>query len=110
MGEAIGLIAGLPCNMPFIVSSNIDKLDPTTRKFISRHVMRGKKKRKAHVTGAVGIASADPMQNGRIPPRLQEVLDMYKEIQPGCFGTQQRFVDFPGESEASVLWDIEQGK
>lgn len=110
MGESIGPASGLSCKMPFIVSSNIDKVDPATRKLIRRHVMRGKKRKKADGPGAAGPASADSIQNHRRTEiRLQEVLDMYTLLQPGCFGRHRYFVDFPNEIEPSILWNMEQG-
>ncbi|MCJ1472281.1 hypothetical protein MMC13_000928 [Lambiella insularis] len=90
--------------MPFIVSSNIDKVDPATRKIIRRHVMRGKKRKKADRPGR---ATADSMQNHRTRIGLQEVLDMYALLQPGCFGTHRYFVDFPTEIEPSFFWNME---
>jgi len=65
MGESIGPASGLSCKMPFIVSSNIDRVDPATRKLIRRHVMRGKKRKKADRPGAAGLVSADSIQNHR---------------------------------------------
>ncbi len=109
MGESIGPASGLLCKMPFIVSSNIDKVDPATRKLIRRHVMRGKKRKKADRPGAAGLALADSIQNHRTQIRLQEILDMYILLQPGCFGTHRYFVDFPNEIEPSILWNMEQG-
>jgi hypothetical protein len=102
MGESIGLASGLSRKMPFIVSSNIDKVGPATRKLIRRHVMRGKKRKRA---GRPDLASSDSIQNHR----LREVLDMYTLLQPGCFGTHRYFVDFPNEVESSILWNMEQG-
>ena len=109
MGESIGPASGLSCKMPFIVSSNIDKVDPATRKLIRRHVMRRKKRKKADRPGAAGLASADSIQNHRTQISLQEVLDMYTLLQTRCFGTHRYFVDFPNEIEPSILWNMEQG-
>lgn len=105
MGESIMPASGLLCQMPFIVSSNIDKVDPTTRKLIRRHVMRGNKRKRR----AAGLASADSIQKHRTQVKLQEVLEMYTLLQPGCFGTHRYFVDFPNEIEPSILWNMEQG-
>ena len=109
MGESIGSTSGLSPMMPFIVSSNIDKVDPATRKLIRRHVMRGKKRKKADRPEAAGFVLADSIQNHRTQTRLQEVLDMYTLLQPGCFGTHRYFVDFSNEIEPSILWNMEQG-
>lgn len=98
--------------MPFIVSSNIDKVDPATRKLIRRHVMRGKERKKADRPGAAGLISVDSIQNRNHSTRmirLQEVLDMYTLLQPGCSGTHRYFVDFPNEVEPSILWNMKQG-
>jgi hypothetical protein len=103
MGESIGQASGLSCKMPFIVSANIDKVDPATRKLIRRHVMRGKKRKRA------GLASADSIQKPRTQIRLQEVLDMYTRMQHDCFGTHRYFVDFPIEIEPSIIWKMQQG-
>ena len=109
MDESIGPASGLSCKMPFIITSNIDKVDPATRKLIRRHVMRGKKMKKTDRPGAVGLVSADSIQNHRTQIRLQQVLDMYTLLQPGSFGTHPYFVDFPNETEPSILWKMEQG-
>lgn len=106
MGESIGPASGLSCAAPFIVASNIDKVDPATRKLIRRHVMRGKKRKKAGGPGAAGLAL---IQNHGRQIRLQEVLDMYTQLQPGCFGTHRYFVDFPDEIDPSILWHMGQG-
>lgn len=112
MVESTGPASGMSRKMLFIVSSNIDKADPATRILIRRHVMRGKKRKKADRPGAAGPASADSiqkLQKHRTQARLQEVLDMYTRLQPGCFGTHRYFVDFPDEIEPSILWNMEQG-
>lgn len=109
MGESIGPASSLSCKMPFIVSSNIDKADPATRKLIRRHVMRVKKMKKAGRPGAAGLASTDSNQNHRTQIRIQELLDMYTLLQPGCTGTRRSFVDFPEKIEPSILWNMEQG-
>ena len=97
--------------MLFIVLSNINKVDPSIRKLIRRHVMRGKKRKKADRSGAIGLTSTDSIQNHRTQPeiRLQDVIDMYALLQPGCFGVHRYFIDYPDEIEASILWNIEQG-
>ena len=109
MGESTGPASGLSCKMSFIVSSNLDKVDPATRKLIRRHVMQGRKRKKADRRVAAGVAPADWIQNHGRQIGLQEVLDMYTILQPECFGTHRYFVDFPNEIEPSVLWSIEQG-
>ena len=109
MGGSTEPASGLSCKMPFIVSSNIDKVDPATRKLIRRHVMRGKRKKRADRPGAAGLAAPDAIQNHRRQIGLQEVLDMYTLLQPGCFGAHRYFVDFPDEIEGSILWNMEQG-
>ena len=103
MGESTGLTSVLSCKMPFIVTSNIDKVDPATRKLIRKHVMRGKKRKKTDRSGA------DSMQDHRLLIMLQEVVDMYTILQPGCFGTYRYFVDFPDQVEPSILRSMEQG-
>jgi hypothetical protein len=109
MGESVGPASGLSSMMPFIVSSNIDKVDAGTRKLIRRHVMRGKKKKKDDRPRVAGLVSTDSTQSHRMQVRLQEVLDMYTLLQPGCLGPHQYFVDFPNQIEPSIIWNMEQG-
>ena len=95
MGESIGPASGLSCKMPFIVSSNIDKVDPVTRKLIRRHVMRGKKKKKADKPGVAGLVSAGSIQNHRTQITLQELLEMYTLLQASCLAHLDTSSTFP---------------
>ena len=71
--------------------------------------MRGKKKKKAGRPRIAGFVWTDSTRKHGTQIRLEEVLDMYKQVQPGCFGIQRYFVDFPDEIEPSIIWKMEQG-
>jgi hypothetical protein len=60
MGETGGPAPRLSCEMPFIISSNVDKFDQATRRRIRSHVMRGKKMRKTNRPAATDVVSAEP--------------------------------------------------
>lgn len=93
--------------MPFIVSSNLDGFDQVTRKQIRSHVMRGKKMRKTNRLGTTGLVPAGLAHGQTI--KIEDLIGMCTLLQPSRFGTRVYSVDFPGEIEASVLWNAEQG-
>jgi hypothetical protein len=85
-------------SFPFIISSNADAVDPTTRKLIRSHVMRGKKQKKNR---ASGVASTDAVY--KAPVELQGVVDMYLSVQPNFISTQIYSAGFPRAIEPYVL-------
>lgn len=96
--------SSLPSRMPFIVSSGVEKADPTTRKLIRSHVMRGKKQKKR---STAGLAPTYPIQRPQV--ELREVIDIYTSVQPGRLGTRVYFVDFPAEIEPAMMLKMAQG-
>ncbi|KAK6822722.1 hypothetical protein PG989_001610 [Apiospora arundinis] len=99
---------GPPAGMPFIVSLNDEKANPTTRKLIRSHVMRGKKKKKKHGSkpeeprGAG--SSGGPIQRAGV--NLEEVVELYMPLLPGRFGMRLYYIDFPDEIDPSVIMQM----
>ncbi|KAK8057615.1 hypothetical protein PG996_011552 [Apiospora saccharicola] len=101
-------------NMPFIVSSNGDKANPTTRRLIRSHVMRGKKKKKKEMTAGIspsrgregnGIGtSTGPVQ--RDPVNLEELFKTHMPLLPGRLGTRLYYLDFPDDIDSSVIMQM----
>ncbi|KAK8015609.1 hypothetical protein PG991_008497 [Apiospora marii] len=96
-------------NMPFIVSSNGDKANPTTRKLIRSHVMRGKKKKKNTVNYRrlhggdmrdIGTSSSPVQRDHAI---LEEVTKVNMPILPGRLGNRLYYMDFPDGIDSSVI-------
>ncbi|KAG9232231.1 hypothetical protein BJ875DRAFT_486285 [Amylocarpus encephaloides] len=95
--------------IPFIVSSNIEKVDPVTRKLIRSHVMRGKKqngvrqeKKKQRTTLAT---SAD----WRAPPKEEEIIEVIKlfaPMVPGRVGSDLSLVEFAADINPAILLNM----
>ncbi|KAH7420239.1 hypothetical protein BKA64DRAFT_562825 [Cadophora sp. MPI-SDFR-AT-0126] len=82
--------------MHFIVSSNVEKADPVTRKLIRSHVMRGKKTKKPHQHTLAQKPLACPI-------KLQDVVETCAAAIPGRVGSDLSFVVFADEVEPSLL-------
>lgn len=103
--------SGSSARMHFIVSSNVEKADPATRKLIRSHVMRGKKKKRGHPDkdqqapswGAV----TSHTQGARL--KLEEVIEGYTPLLPGRVGSDLSFVEFTDTIEPSMLLNIRIG-
>ena len=105
--EPTHLAARTSCTMPFIVSSNLEAVDPATRKLIRSHVMRGKKRKKAKERARHDQNPDNAVSRSRV--EAQDVIDMYKTIQPGRVGARLYFVDFPPEINSSMLLKMAEG-
>ena len=102
--------SGSPARMPFIISSNLEKADPATRKLIRSHVMQGKKKKRGRPSNGQRTTSWGIMvghtQAARV--RLEEVIEMYTPFVPGCIDSDLS-VEFAGEIEPEILLNIIRG-
>jgi hypothetical protein len=97
--------------MPFIISSNVEKADPATRKLIRSHVMRGKKQKRGRPDKGQRTTSWGKM-TGRTPVtrvKLEEVIEMYMPIVPDRVGSDLSFVEFADEIEPLMLLNIIRG-
>ncbi|KAK4941949.1 hypothetical protein LTR10_018279 [Elasticomyces elasticus] len=66
----------------FIVSSNVEKVDPVTRKQIRSHVMRGKRQKK-DVKQAMSLAnSGSHIGTPKTPANLEQVMRTYAPLLP----------------------------
>ncbi|KAJ8097215.1 hypothetical protein POJ06DRAFT_228601 [Lipomyces tetrasporus] len=97
--------SGSPARMPFIISSNVEKADPATRKLIRSHVMRGKKQKRGRPDNGQRTTSWGTMagrtQAARV--KLEEVMEMYTPLVPGRVGSDLSFIEFADEIEPSML-------
>ncbi|KAI2602160.1 hypothetical protein GGR54DRAFT_625575 [Hypoxylon sp. NC1633] len=91
--------------MPFIVSLDVGKADPATRKLIRSHARRGKFKKR-------GRPAEDHRGSGRITMTgstqasqvlLEDVITLYTPLLPGRIGSNLYFVEFTDEIETSTL-------
>lgn len=97
--------------MPFIVSSNVEKADPATRKLIRSHVMRGKKQARDRPDKERRITSRDAV-NKRTQParvRLEEVIEMYRPQIPRRVGSDVSFIEVADHMEPSMFVNMVKG-
>jgi hypothetical protein len=103
--------SGSSAKMPFIVSSNIEKVDSATRKLIRSHVMRGKKQKRGRPDKDQQVTSWGTMA-GRIKAarvKLEEVIEIYTPLVPGRVGSDLSFIEFADEIERSILLNMTKG-
>lgn len=104
-------------DMPFIVTSNGDKANPTTRRLIRSHVMRGKKKKKKKTTSDNPFldemdvhgtdSSTGPIRRDHI--NVEELFKVHMPLLPGRLGTRLYYMDFPDDINSSVIMQMIQG-
>ncbi|OTA82011.1 hypothetical protein M434DRAFT_17168 [Hypoxylon sp. CO27-5] len=91
--------------MPFIVSSNIEKADPATRKLIRSHARRGKTQKRGNHTESHRMANPGTMtghtQIARV--ELEDVVEIYTPLVPGRIGSDLCFIEFPEEIDPSII-------
>ena len=96
--------------MPFIVSSDLTKVDPATRRLIRSHVMRGKKAKKGPPRDRRTTASLPLSRNNRlVRVRLEDVSEMYTPLSVGRVGSDLSFIEFADDIEQSLLLNMAKG-
>ncbi|KAH7350551.1 hypothetical protein BKA65DRAFT_549560 [Rhexocercosporidium sp. MPI-PUGE-AT-0058] len=90
-------------SMHFIVFSNVEKVDPVTRKLIRSHVMRGKKQKKVRPQ----TPARRPLP---APIKLEDVVETCAAIIPGRVGSDLSFIEFADEVEPSLLLKMTKGR
>ncbi|KAI1846145.1 hypothetical protein JX266_007670 [Neoarthrinium moseri] len=98
----------LSTEIPFIVTSNIERADPATRKLIRSHVMRGKRSKKA-LSHKARDASSMGAITGRINAarvELGEVAEIYQAVAPSHFGSDVSFLTLADSIEPSALLSL----
>lgn len=90
--------------MPFIISSNVEKVDPATRQLIRSHVMQGKKKKRSGPNKAQRMARWAIMddRSDATPFELEEAIKAYAQIVPDRVGSDTSFIEFADEIEPSM--------
>lgn len=97
--------------MLFIVSSNVSKADPATRKLIRSHARRGKTRKRIQPSedqrATNGGTVATRVQMARV--KLEEFIESYVPLMPGRIGSNICFVEFADGIGASALLTLAQG-
>ena len=98
-------------SMPFIVSSDVSKVTPATRKLIRSHVMRGKKLKRPCPNGDGRRASCATASGSikAVQVKPEEVVDLYTPIIPTRVGSDLSFIEFAADIEPSMLFDMAKG-
>jgi len=95
----------LPTSMLFVVSSNVDKVDPATRKLIRSHVMLGKKKKKRGESNSdKRVIRATPAHIS--PVRLKGAMETFNPLLYSRAGSDMSFVDFAKGVEPSIAMNL----
>ena len=92
--------------MLFIVSSDVKKADPATRKLIKSHAMQGIKKKRRQFAKVLETPIALPRT---LPVMLEETIETCAPALPGRIGSDLSFVEFADEIEPSILLNIVKG-
>jgi hypothetical protein len=93
-------------SMLFIVSSDIKKADPATRKLIRSHAMQGIKKKRRRVVRVQSVPDALPSTTS---VTLEKAAEICAPALPGRVGSDLSFVEFAAEMEQSILLNIVNG-
>lgn len=106
-----GRTTGSSGRMMFIVSSNVDKVDPDTRKLIRSHVMRGKKQKKSCPGRAKREISQANMTHHTptAPVSLEQVMKTHALLVPRTIGSDWSFAEFTDEREPLMALNMENG-
>jgi hypothetical protein len=92
--------------MLFVVSLDVKKADPATRKLIRSHAMKGIKKNRRRVVKVQETLSALPHA---APVMLENPIETCGPALPGRVGSDLSFVEFADEIEPSMLLNIVKG-
>jgi hypothetical protein len=91
--------------MLFIVSNNVDKVDPATRKLIRSHAMAGKRDKRRPLKRHEKKRENTARRSQTRPVKPEDVA-AYPPLLPGRVGSDLSFVEFADEVEASLLMNI----
>jgi len=92
--------------MLFIVSSNVEKVDQSTRKLIRSHVMQGKKQKRIRVKKGPRTSGLPRNQLLGEPVRLVDVITMGVPLLPGRIGLDLPYAEFRDEVEPQTLLNM----
>lgn len=93
--------------MLFIVSSDVEKADPATRKLIRSHAMQGIKKQRRRRLLNVQATVNDPSSSAKAV--LEAEIGAYASGIPRCIGSDLSFVECVHGVEPSMLLNIVKG-
>ena len=97
----------------FIVSSDVNKADPTTRKLIRSHVMRGKKRKKTEPVKKrywTTYSLTERAHAQTAPITTEDMAKSYAPLMPGRIGSELSFIEFADDIEPSLVLNIAKGK
>jgi hypothetical protein len=113
LGELRRSSGSAAASMPFIISSNIDKADPATRKLIRSHVMQGKKHRIARSDKKQRMNSSRIRGSHTQAERvlMEDLVGLYTKVPliPGRIGSDISFLEFAIDIEPSILLNMIKG-
>lgn len=94
--------------MLFIVSSNVEKVDQTTRKLIRSHVMQGKKQKRIRAKTGQRTSGSVITRNRHLgaPVKLMDVITKGVPLLPGRIGLDLPYAEFRDEVEPRVLMNM----
>lgn len=106
----VGPVTKRSGEMPFIVSYADGKVDPSTRKLIRSHAMRGRKQERIHAKKNVLVNSADLVAGfvETAPFELDDITRMYTPPDRRI-GSDLSFVALPSDMRPSMLLNITKG-
>jgi hypothetical protein len=95
--------------MHFIVSTDVKKADPETRKLIRSHVMQGKNRAKSRPAKQPSVESraimVDPNQTPRVVS-LEEIVETCHSFIPKRVGTDLSLTKFAAEITPAMFGDV----
>ena len=94
--------------MPFIVSSNAEKVGPATRRLIRSHARRGRS-RKAARSDRENETSRAGSENQGERVKLDGIVQMYSSLIPRHVGSDLSFAELPNGIEPSLLLTLIKG-
>lgn len=97
--------------MLFIVTSNIEKADPSTRKRIRSHVMQGKTLKRDRSEDKSRLKSRQNFAKRvhQAPIKPEEVLEICTALVPSRVGSDFSFLELADEVEPNVVFNIVKG-
>ncbi|KAK7193669.1 hypothetical protein PSPO01_00342 [Paraphaeosphaeria sporulosa] len=104
--------AGLPTELPFIVSFDTTKVDHATRKLIRSHVMRGRnaKRAKGKSSSTLGLAQNPANRLRRSQVELNDLQKLYTAPSPERIDARLYFIGFPDDVDPRLFRDMDQGQ
>lgn len=103
-----GMSSSPSANLPFIVSSSVDKVDAKTRKLIRSHVMRGKGRKRTFPDKSQWTTNLRKISGATEGKRAEMHLftEMYASQIPSRVGSDLSFIEGADETHLSILANL----